>query len=77
VKTGAIALVLPGLMAGWQADKIVVNSEICSLDHTRSICMNALGVDTHIYTHMHINIANKSNFKKPVACWPLASMQLV
>jgi len=27
-KTGAIALALPGLMAGWQADKIVLNSEI-------------------------------------------------
>jgi len=25
-KTGAMALALPGLMAGWQADEIVLNS---------------------------------------------------
>jgi len=30
-KSEAIALVLPGLMAGWQADEIVLNLEICKI----------------------------------------------
>ena len=29
---------------------------------------------THTHTHMYTNIMDKTNFNKPVTCWPLASI---
>ena len=50
--------------------------------HTMLLVINSLkGTHTHIHTHTHAHthtdthtdLKNKSNFKKPGVCWPLAA----
>ena len=52
--------------------KILSNTVSCSVNHTEfispyitPIVINCLGLHKNMYT----NFPDKSNFKKPVACW--------
>jgi len=56
--------------------------------HIMPLVINSLGgghthththahTHTHMHVHTHTDIADKSNFKKPVARWPKASARLV
>jgi len=64
----------------------LTNHKVLISHHITPLVINSLGGgDTHTHTHTcvcarthtHTDIVDKSNFKKPVVCQPLAGMRLV